>query len=161
MLRYGSVPLKLYLPFLRYDIKDNHQKHMDMRTNLLILTMTAAAFGAGAQDPEFEFEFPEIQNIQICAMEEGTEAPVPFASISVEYADTIITQSTDEKGLLDFTPLSFPLTLTAKCEGMQDAIYGLYEHPEEPLTILMTREPIEEKEHTTNMISACVFRIED
>ncbi|MDE5871854.1 MAG: hypothetical protein K2H22_07925 [Muribaculaceae bacterium] len=138
-----------------------------MRKNLLILTMAAVAFGAGAQDPEpepdidFDFVLPSNPAIKLCAIEESTENPVPFASISVEYADTIITQSTDEMGVLDFTPRSFPLTLTAKCEGMQDVTYGLYEHPEEPLTILMTRTPIEEKEHTTNMISAFVFRLED
>lgn len=127
-----------------------------MRKNLLILAIVAVAFGAGAQEPEpeldFDFILPSIPVIQICAIEENTENPVPFASISVEYADTIITQSTDEKGLLDFTPRSFPLTLTAKCEGMQDVTYGLYEHPEEPLTILMAREPAEDRKELSTSI---------
>lgn len=140
-----------------------------MRKILLILTMAAVTFGAGAQDPEPEpeldfdygFMIPAIPVIKLCAIEEATENPVPYASISVEYADTIITQSTDEMGLLDFTPRSFPLTLTASCEGMQEVTYGIYEHPEEPLTILMSRQPVEEGEHSTNMISAFEFRIEN
>ncbi len=127
-----------------------------MRTNLLILTMIAVAFCAGAQDPEpepdldFDFVLPSIPVIKLCAIEENTENPVPFASISVEYADTIITQSTDEMGLLDFIPRSFPLTLTATCEGMQEVTYGFYEHPVEPVTILMSREPAKEELFTFN-----------
>lgn len=118
-----------------------------MRHNLLILTIVAAASGVGAQDvgAEFDFVMPEPAVIQICAVDESTQYPVPFVSISVEYADTIVNAATDEKGLLDFTPLSFPLTLTATSEGMLETSYGIFEQPDEPLTILMTREPAEEK----------------
>ncbi len=116
-----------------------------MRKNLLILAIGAAAFGAGAQEPEFEFAMPELPVIQLCAVEEGSQDPVPFASISVEYADTIVASTTDRMGLLDFTPRSFPLTLTASSEGMQQATYGIMEQPEGPLMILMTREPAEEQ----------------
>ena len=116
-----------------------------MRQNLLILMAVAAASGAGAQDPEFEFVLPAPPVIQICAVEETTQDPVPFASISVEYADTIVTSTTDDKGTLDFTPLSFPLTLTANCEGMLETTYGIMEQPDEPLLILMTREPAKEE----------------
>ena len=118
-----------------------------MRHNLLILAIVAATSGAGAQDvgAEFDFVMPEPAVIQICAVDESTQDPVPFVSISVEYADTIVNAATDEKGLLDFTPLSFPLTLTANSEGMMEASYGIFEQPDEPLTILMTREPAEDK----------------
>lgn len=116
-----------------------------MRHILLISAILALATSAAAQDPEFDFVVPELPVIQVCAVEEETENPVPFVSISVEYADTIITQSTDEKGLLDFTPRSFPLTLTASSEGMMETSYGLFEHPEEPLTIFMTREPADDR----------------
>lgn len=115
-----------------------------MRTNLLILAIAAAAFGAGAQEPEFEFAMPELPVIQLCAVEEGSQEPVPFASISVEYVDTIVSSKTDGMGLLDFTPRSFPLTVTARGEGMQATTYGIMEQPEGPLTILLTREPAEE-----------------
>ncbi|MDE5882877.1 MAG: hypothetical protein K2H60_14240 [Muribaculaceae bacterium] len=118
-----------------------------MRHNLLILAIVAATSGARAQDvgAEFDFVMPEPAVIQICAVDESTQDPVPFVSISVEYADTIVNAATDEKGLLDFTPLSFPLTLTATSEGMLEASYGIFEQPDEPLTILMTREPAEDK----------------
>lgn len=118
-----------------------------MRHNLLILTIVAATSGVGAQDvgAEFDFVMPEPAVIQICAVDESTQDPVPFVSISVEYADTIVNAATDEKGLLDFTPLSFPLTLTATSEGMLETTYGIFEQPEEPLTILMTREPAKEE----------------
>lgn len=122
-----------------------------MRNFLLISAIVLGASGAGAQDPNFEFEFqlPEIQAIQLCAIEEQTQDPVPFVSISVEYADTIVTAQTDEKGLLDFTPLSFPLTLTANSEGMLETTYGIMEQPDEPLTILMTREPAKDENQLT------------
>ena len=116
-----------------------------MRHNLLILLAMTSIAGAGAQEPEFEFDMPTLAVIQVCAVEETTQDPVPYASISVEYADTIVNSITDENGLLDFTPLSFPLTLTANCEGMLETTYGIFEQPDEPLTILMTREPAEER----------------
>ncbi len=84
--------------------------------------------------------------IQLCAVEEETQNPVPFVAIEVEYADTIVNVSTDEKGMLDFTPISFPLTLTANSEGMMETSYGIFEQPDGPLTILMTREPAKEEQ---------------
>ena len=125
-----------------------------MRNYLLISAMVLTVSGAAAQDPdcEIEFKLPEIQAIQLCAIEEQTQDPVPFVSISVEYADTIVTAKTDEKGLLDFTPLSFPLTVTANSEGMMETSYGIMEQPDEPLTILMTREPAKD-ENQLSMLS--------
>lgn len=123
-----------------------------MRHNLLILLAMTSIAGAGAQEPELEFDMPTLDVIQICAVEETTQDPVPYASISVEYADTIVNSITDEKGLLDFTPLSFPLTLTANSEGMLETTYGIFEQPDEPLTILMTREPAKE-ENSVAMIN--------
>ncbi len=120
-----------------------------MRHKLLILLAITSGAGAGAQDPEFEFVMPTLPSIQICAVEEITQAPVPFASIAVEYADTIISSTTDEKGILDFTPLSYPLTLTANGEGMKETIYGIFEQPDEPLIILMAREPAKEENQLT------------
>ena len=108
-----------------------------MRHDFFIWAITAAAFGAGAQEPEFEYALPELPVIQLCAVEEASQLPIPFASISVEYADTIVYSKTDETGLLDFTPRSFPFTLTASGEGMLDSTYGIMEQPEGPLTILM------------------------
>lgn len=116
-----------------------------MRHKLFILLAITLGAGARAQDPAFELVVPTLPSIQICAVEETTQDPVPFASISVEYADTIISSTTDEKGILDFTPLSFPLTLTANSEGMKETIYGVFEQPDEPLIILMAREPAKEE----------------
>lgn len=127
-------------------------KTIFMRQNLLILTIMATAFSAGAQEaePEFEFAIPELPVIQLCAVEEMSQDPVPFASISVEYTDTIVGSTTDGMGLLDFTPRSFPFTLTASGEGMMECSYAIMEQPEGPLTILMTREPAKE-EHALTM----------
>ncbi len=119
-----------------------------MRHDLLILSVLAAASSARAQEvgAEFDFVLPEPAVIQLCAVEEETQKPIPFVAIEVEYADTIVNVSTDDKGLLDFTPLSFPLMLTANSEGMMEASYGIFEQPDGPLTILMTREPAKEEE---------------
>lgn len=116
-----------------------------MRYFLLIFAMATAAFGARAQEPEFEFVMPQLPVIKLCAVDEISQNPIPFVSISMEYADTIMSSTTDAKGLLHFTPRSFPLTLTANVDGMQETTYGIWEQPDGPLTILMTREPAEEK----------------
>lgn len=127
-----------------------------MRNLLFISAMAAMAFSAGAQDPEpefdFDFELPEMQVIQICAVEEGTENPIPFASISIEYSDSILNETTDENGHLDFTPIEYPLTLTANCEGMQEVTYGLFEHPEETIIIVMPREAAKEQKELSASI---------
>lgn len=125
-----------------------------MRELLLIIAVAAAASGAGAQDVEAEFEYavPELPVIQLCAVEESTQDPVPFASISVEYVDTIVSSKTDEMGLLDFSPRSYPFTLTASGEGMQEVTYGVMEQPEGPLTILMTREPADDQKELSASI---------
>ena len=124
-----------------------------MRQRLLISALAASVSGLWAQDPAAGFVLPQIPAIQVSAVEEGTEEPIPFVSISVEYADTIITQSTDEKGKLDFTPLEFPLTLTANCDGMEETTFGLFEHPEEPLTIIMVREPADNRKNLSAISS--------
>ncbi len=124
-----------------------------MRHSLLILTIVAAAFGAGAQEAEADFEFvvPELPVIQLCAVMENTQDPVPLAHISAEYVDTIVASTTDGMGLLDFTPRSFPFTLTASGEGMMESTYAIMEQPEGPLTILMTRQPAKEEPMVYNL----------
>ncbi|MDE7095892.1 MAG: hypothetical protein K2O47_00175 [Muribaculaceae bacterium] len=115
-----------------------------MRHILLTLTIAAIVSGATAQDADFEYATAELPVIQLCAVEEKTQDPVPFATITIEYADTIIGNITDGMGLLDFTPRSFPLTLTAIREGMTETTYGITDPPEGPLTIVMIRneEPL-------------------
>ncbi|MDE5839545.1 MAG: hypothetical protein K2H49_01355 [Muribaculaceae bacterium] len=112
-----------------------------MRHILLTLSIAAIVSGATAQDADFDYATAELPVIQLCAVEEKTQDPVPFVTISIEYADTIIGGITDGMGLLDFTPRSFPLTLTANGEGMAETTYGITDPPEGPLTISMTRKP--------------------
>lgn len=114
-----------------------------MRHFLLLMALIATASGVTAQDDEaaFEYAVAELPVIQLCAVEESTQNPVPFAAISMEYVDTIVTSSTDAMGLLDFTPRSFPFTLTASGEGMIKTSYGIMEQPEGPLTIPIARQP--------------------
>lgn len=118
-----------------------------MRIRLFIISLLSV-FCIKAQDTEIEFVIPELPVIQLCAVEETTQDPVPFASITVEYVDSVVNCSTDAMGLLDFTPLSFPLTVTATGEGMKECSYALMSHPEEPLFILMTRDPAKEQKNT-------------
>lgn len=120
--------------------------------HIFLLILAIAVTGAKAQDTVVEYLVPELPVVQLCAVEEGSEVPVPFASITVEYVDSIVKSTTDEMGLLDFTPLSFPLTVTAAGEGMIDSTYALMSHPEEPLVILMAREPAEKENGAVAMI---------
>lgn len=111
---------------------------------ILLLISAFAAFGAGAQDTEFEYVIDSLPVFQLSAVEASTQLPVPYASITVEYADSIMNCTTDSIGFLDFTPLSFPLTVTANAEGMLEATTAFMRHPKEPIVILMAREPAEE-----------------
>lgn len=118
-----------------------------MRLRLFLISLLTV-FCLKAQDTEIEFSVAELPVIQLCAVEDSTQNPVPFVSITIEYADTIVNNVTDEMGLLDFTPLSFPMTLTAVGEGMLECCYALFSQPDEPLVILMTRDPAKLQENT-------------
>lgn len=122
-----------------------------MRLRLLLIFMLAV-FCMKAQDAEFEFIIPELPVMRVFTVEESTQDPIPYASITVEYVDSIVKCSTDEMGYIEFIPLSFPLTLTVSGEGMKESSYALMSQPEEQLVIPLTREPAKEQKNTAIII---------
>ena len=73
---------------------------------LAIAIITAAAGGT--------------QEINLRIIEDTTLEPIPFATIAVEYADTITGGMADEDGSYSFTPRSLPLKLKVSGFGMNE-----------------------------------------
>ncbi|MDE6785619.1 MAG: hypothetical protein K2J46_01085 [Muribaculaceae bacterium] len=100
-----------------------------MRQSLLLIILLTALFSA-AKD-----------NIKVKVINGGNRSPIAFAKLAVEYPDTIVNFEADRKGRLSFTPSLFPLTITARSEGMYDATYGFMSMPKKTLKIVMDPDP--------------------
>ena len=72
---------------------------------------------------------------------EGDSKGVGYARVAVEYPDTIINYEADRKGRFSFEPSSFPLTITARAEGMSDATYGFMSMPPKTVKVEMEFDP--------------------
>ena len=79
--------------------------------------------------------------LKLRVVNESDRRPVAFASLSVEYPDTIICYEVDRKGRLSFMPASFPLTVTARASGMLDSTIGLMSMPDEKVVIGIAPDP--------------------
>ncbi|MDE6561206.1 MAG: hypothetical protein K2K75_07490 [Muribaculaceae bacterium] len=100
-----------------------------MRNSLLLACLLAASFSVAAKD------------IKGRIVSEVDRKPVAYASISVEYPDTIVRYDADRKGRFRFEPMSFPFTVTIKGEGMSEAVYGLMSMPDKGLVLEVTPDP--------------------
>ncbi|MDE6480865.1 MAG: hypothetical protein K2L45_11430 [Muribaculaceae bacterium] len=72
---------------------------------------------------------------------EGDSKGVGYARLAVEYPDTIINYEADRKGRFSFEPSSFPLTITARAEGMTDATYGFMSMPPKTVKLEIEYDP--------------------
>ena len=68
-------------------------------------------------------------------------SPVAYASITVEYPDTIVNYEADRKGRFRFEPMSFPFTVAAKGNGMSEAVYGVMSMPSKGLVLEVAPDP--------------------
>lgn len=66
---------------------------------------------------------------------------VGYASLAVEYPDTILNYEADRKGRFSFEPSSFPLTITARAEGMIESAYGFMSMPTKAIKVEMSPDP--------------------
>ena len=101
-----------------------------MRQSLLLLFIFAAILSAAAKD-----------NLKVRCVSEGDNRPVAFAVLTVEYPDTIVTYHADRKGKASFSPSSYPLTVTARAEGMFDSTVGLMSRPGKALVVQLAPDP--------------------
>ncbi|MDE6696747.1 MAG: hypothetical protein K2K25_07690 [Muribaculaceae bacterium] len=101
-----------------------------MRISLLLAGLMAVCFSSFAKDT--------LKGRVLC---EGDNKPVPCARIVAEYPDSIVNYEADRKGRFCFSPLSFPVTITAQGEGMHDATIGLLSMPASKVLILLEPDP--------------------
>ncbi|MDE6547912.1 MAG: carboxypeptidase-like regulatory domain-containing protein [Muribaculaceae bacterium] len=101
-----------------------------MRNSLLLACLLAACFSVAAKD-----------TIKGRIVNEVDRKPVAYASITVEYPDTIVRYEADRKGRFRFEPMSFPFTVAAKGEGMSEAVYGLMSMPSKGLVLQLAPDP--------------------
>ncbi len=73
--------------------------------------------------------------------DEVSHRPVANAILSVEYPDTIVSYEADSKGRFKFEPLSYPLTIAARGEGMVESVIGLMSKPDSKLVIELAPDP--------------------
>ena len=100
-----------------------------MRKSLLLIILLTSLVSA-AKD-----------NIKVKVVSAANRIPIAYAKLAVEYPDTIVNFEADRKGRLSFTPSLFPLTITARSEGMYDATYGFMSMPSKTLKIAMDPDP--------------------
>ena len=96
---------------------------------LAIAIITAAAGGT--------------QEINLRIIEDTTLEPIPFATIAVEYADTITGGMADEDGSYSFTPRSLPLKLKVSGFGMNEKDINISSVPDSLVTVALTPGAIE------------------
>ncbi len=101
-----------------------------MRYSLLLICILAATFTATAKD-----------TLKGQVVSEADHRPVPNATLSVEYPDTILIYAADRKGRFKFDPSSFPLTIAAKGEGMTESVIGLMSKPDSKIVIKLAPDP--------------------
>ena len=88
------------------------KRNMKSIITLAIAIITAAAGGT--------------QEINLRIIEDTTLEPIPFATIAVEYADTITGGMADEDGSYSFTPRSLPLKLKVSGFGMNEKDINIF-----------------------------------
>ncbi len=101
-----------------------------MRNSLLLTCLIAAAFSATAKDT--------LKGKVVC---EADHRPVAYATLTVEYPDTLISYEADSKGRFKFDPSSYPLTIAARGEGMMESVIGLMSKPDSKLVIELAPDP--------------------
>ena len=79
--------------------------------------------------------------LRIRVVNDADRRPVPFASLTVEYPDTIVRYETDRKGRLAFSPACFPITVTAGAPGMLDSTVGMISMPEGKVVVEVAPDP--------------------
>lgn len=101
-----------------------------MKKSLLLLCLLAVMSSAAASDV-----------LKVKVISADRHRSVGFATLKVEYPDTIVDLRTDRKGKLKFSPSSFPLTVTVSAPGMTDATFGLMSMPEKGMTLELYPDP--------------------
>ncbi len=101
-----------------------------MRVSLLLACLMAVGFSSLAKDP--------LKGKVVC---EADKKPIAYARIVAEFPDTVVNYQADRKGRFCIDALSFPVTITAKADGVMDATIGLMSMPESKVVIELSPDP--------------------
>ena len=83
------------------------------------------------------------QEIRLHVVEANSSESIPFATIAVEYCDTIIGSMTDTEGAYSFTPRSLPLNLKVSGFGMEESSMSISTIPDSLVTVKLQPGSIE------------------
>ena len=86
------------------------------------------------------------QEIRLHVVEANSSESIPFATIAVEYCDTIIGSMTDTEGAYSFTPRSLPLNLKVSGFGMEESSMSISTIPDSLVTVKLQPGSIELQE---------------
>lgn len=86
------------------------------------------------------------KNLSLKIIERESGEPVPFATIVVEYGDTITGGMADTSGVFSFIPRSLPLNLKVSGFGMKENGMGISTIPDSVITVALVSGAIELQE---------------
>lgn len=77
------------------------------------------------------------EEIDLKVIEKETNEAVPFASLVIEYPDTLVVNSTNIKGYFSFVPISLPLTIKIKSLGLKETSATITSLPDSIVTFVL------------------------
>lgn len=92
------------------------------------------------------FNVVMAQNINVGVIDATTSEPIPFATVAVEYGDTITGGMADTDGIFSFVPLHFPLTIKVGGFGMKENCMDISTMPDSIVTVSLDPGAIELQE---------------
>lgn len=86
------------------------------------------------------------QTIKVGVIDKTTSEPIPFATVVVEYGDTITGGMADTDGIFSFVPRSLPLNLKVSGFGMKENSMSISTLPDSLVTVALAPGAIELQE---------------
>lgn len=86
------------------------------------------------------------QTIKVGVIDKTTSEPIPFATVVVEYGDTITGGMADTDGIFSFVPRSLPLNLKVSGFGMKENSMNISTMPDSLVTVELAPGAIELQE---------------
>lgn len=77
------------------------------------------------------------ERIDLKVMEKESNEDVPFASLVIEYPDTLVVNTTNIEGFFSFVPISLPLTIRIKSLGLKETSATITSLPDSIVTFAL------------------------
>lgn len=86
------------------------------------------------------------QEIRLRIIEKTTLEPIPYATVTVDYGDTVTSGMANTEGIFSFVPRSLPLDIRASGFGMKENIMTISSMPDSSVTVALAPGAIELQE---------------